>query len=825
MPLIGYSFGARLGGAAVQVRFMPRVVSRGDHDRLTENPHEWKRVMTQTRFVATAAVATCLLLVASCGGGGGGGPGPGSVLDRPPTDTKPPPDPPSPSAAEFLDTPRFITHQPLVLEQIGAHHAYARGLTGKGIRIGIDDSIVDYTQSAEFDGRVALTAADGADLAYNRPDGNEYFSDVDNCRLAGTCTIWEGDSGGDPEAVNNWVRRIVDDDGWPLRDDSVFIRDDHYSEFDTLERLFRWKEVPTPYGEGAHGTIVASVAAGKNLGVAPAATIIPIAQNLTDDQRTDALADAAVRQAIALLSPADRTQMDQQLASDLRNEYAKFDIINRSYGTAIFDPQEVSSAVDSELRWYRRNMPRYLDALLQVDRAADEKTIVVYAAGNEGEPWSNLGADLPYHIPELRGHSLAVAATDPKTGAIATYSNRCGRLPSDWNAARYGPHYCLAAPGTVRGLVPNENSPGQGDIEGEIHGTSVAAPMVSGALALMMEHFRGMRGNSQIVKRMLDTADRSGRYADLEVYGAGHLDLEAALAPVGALSVGQSAQAIHSTTLQTPVAFGSVASRAASLEVAAFDQQDFPFWVPISTLISSRPNSRSRIPEIDATSAEPATGLDVLGLRWTPLANPRKSGLAADQNWVTGFNPTSASLAHQPLDGGWGYGLSVDADSYLGARSSGAFGSDLSSGMIWTSHNLSQDLPNGWTLEAAGTLALSIPAYERDAIFQASPSVLSAFSMQVGTPETQLAVEQPLRAETGTGTFRVENGWIENGRRLHDEHRVSLSPDAREMRMTLRHEADAAGGRIALEVGGALNADHIPGESEANVGLAWRFLW
>ena len=426
--------------------------------------------MPQARFVATAAVATCLLLVASCGGGGGGGPGPGSVLDRPPTGSTPPS-----NAADLLNTPRFTTHQPLVLEQIGAHHAYARGLTGSGIRIGIDDTIVDYTQHAEFEGRIALTAADGADLAYNRPDGNEYFSDVGNCQLARTCDIWEGDSAGDPEAVNNWMQQIVDEDGWPVRDDSVFIRDDHYSESDALERLFRWKEVPTPYGEvGSHGTIVASVAAGKNLGVAPAATIIPIAQNLTDDQRTDALADAAVRQAIALLSSADRTQLDQQFASNQRNEYAKFDIINRSYGTAIFDPEVVSSAIDSELRWYRQYMPRYLDALLQVDRTADEKTILVYAAGNEREPWSNLGADLPYHIPELRGHSLAVAATDPQTGAIATYSNRCGRLPSDWNAARHGPHYCLAAPGTIRGLIPNRNSPGQGDVGDGISGTSVA---------------------------------------------------------------------------------------------------------------------------------------------------------------------------------------------------------------------------------------------------------------------------------------------------------------------------------------------------------------
>ena len=785
--------------------------------------------MTQTRFVATTAVATCLLLVVSCGGGGGGGPGPGPILDTPPTDSEPiTPDPPASNAAALLNTPRFTTHQPLVLEQIGTHHAYARGLSGRGIRIGIDDTIVDYTQRVEFGSRVKLRAADGADLAYDRPDGNEYFSDVDNCQFARTCDIWSGDRAGDPEAVNNWVRQIVSEDGWPTRDDSVFIRDDYYSEFDALERLFRWKEVPTPYGvTGSHGTIVASVAAGENLGVAPEATIIPIAQNLTDDQRADALANDALRFAIAALPTANRRLLDNELANAQRNDYSKFDIINRSYGVALFDPEVVSSAVDSELRWYRRYLPRYLDALLQVDRPAAERAILVYAAGNDGEPWSGLGADLPYWIPELRGHSLAVAATDPQTGGIADYSNRCGSLPADWNSARHGPHYCLAAPGTVRGLVPNQNSPGQGSLEGGLQGTSFAAPMVSGALALMMEHFRGTRGNTQIAKRMLDTADRNGRYADLETYGAGHLDLEAALAPVGALNAGQAAHALQSTTLQTPAAFGSVASRAATLELAAFDQQGFPFWVPVSTLISNQRNPRSPIPEFDATEgvAEPATGLDVLGLHWMPVGDTRKRTLAADRKWVAGFGPTSASLAFRPTDGGWGFGLSADGDSYLGTRSSGAFGSDLRSSMVWTSHSLQQDLGDGWKLETTGTLALSIPSYERDAIFQASPSVLSAFSMRVGTRDTQFTVGQPLRAESGTGTFRVENGWIENGRRLYDEYRVSLRPDAREMRMTLRHERAAVGGRVALEIGGALNSGHIPREHEANIGFAYRFLW
>ena len=104
------------------------------------------------------------LLLAACGGGGGGTTGSAPVDPSP---TQPPSRPPSPTTdpAHHLGTARFTTHQPNVLEQIGAHHAYALGLSGRGVRIGIEDTIVDYTQRGEFGNRVRLRDADGAVLS------------------------------------------------------------------------------------------------------------------------------------------------------------------------------------------------------------------------------------------------------------------------------------------------------------------------------------------------------------------------------------------------------------------------------------------------------------------------------------------------------------------------------------------------------------------------------------------------------------------------------------------------------------------------------------
>lgn len=145
--------------------------------------------------------------------------------------------------------------------------------------------------------------------------------------------------------------------------------------------------------------------------------------------------------------------------------------------------------------------------------------------------------------------------------------------------------------------------------------------------------------------------------------------------------------------------------------------------------------------------------------------------------------------------------------------------------MIWASRAFERILLDKWTFDAKTTLALSLPHYEQDAVFQATASVLSALSMRVGTESTGLTIEQPLRAESGTGMFRVENGRMNSGRRLFDVYRVPLSPDGRELRLTLRHDRDALGGIIAIEVGGAYNSGHVPGDHVTNVGIAYRTTW
>jgi len=250
----------------------------------------------------------------------------------------------------------------------------------------------------------------------------------------------------------------------------------------------------------------------------------------------------------------------------------------------------------------RANLDATIAALAQT--GASEKTVFVHAAGNaHGDPCNpndfptntdlcvgrdvnarsvEILAGLPAKISELRGHMIAVVAVAPDSDGdyeIASFSNRCGI------AARW----CIAAPGqSIRlayfGPDPNDNSPGARGAYTGI-GTSYAAPMVTGALAVMKHYFRNQLSNTALVSRLLETANDRGRYTDSATYGHGLLDLGAALTPQGTqrVALGNRVRGpgvdLSGTGLALGGALGDGLARAlAGQEIAAFDALGAPFW-------------------------------------------------------------------------------------------------------------------------------------------------------------------------------------------------------------------------------------------------------
>ena len=290
-------------------------------------------------------------------------------------------------------------------------------------------------------------------------------------------------------------------------------------------------------GGYSHGTAVTSIMAAQPngvgfLGVAWGATYkvftVPIGDHIPDDderRRTFDWDDAY--QAV--------------LASGV-------DIVNASYG---FTGTFVENYTVDQLR-----APGRLGSSFEViaQRGMADPAIFVWIAGNDhGDPCddgdencfadsaSSTGfsyratspgpeAGAVARLPELRGHNVVTVAVG-RDGSIADFSNRCG-IAGPW---------CIAAPGAgITAALFDDVTPSANSFRVLLNaqGTSLAAPMVSGGLALMKHFFRDQLSNRELLTRLFATANKTGIYApdrsdgSSSIYGQGMMDLGAAVSPV-----------------------------------------------------------------------------------------------------------------------------------------------------------------------------------------------------------------------------------------------------------------------------------------------------
>lgn len=347
-------------------------------------------------------------------------------------------------------------------------------------------------------------------------------------------------------------------------------------------------------------------------------------------------------------TPEELEQFVRQLEEHVAQSEAEFE---RKLALAFDALNPRVTAVNASLGYFgnienftaedlRVRFPNVIRSIAQEDVSASARSIYVWAAGNSrGEITADgsidsassveIVAGLPVRLPELRGHSLAVVATD-REGRIADFSNLCG-IAQD---------FCLAAPGVgVTGPVPAFYCPtdtAECFAVIEESGTSAAAPFVTGGIALLAQHYRNQLGGDEIVARLLDSADKTGIYADADTYGQGFLDLDAATRPIGQtrLLVGESLFGASAPTsdsmLRQGAAFGDALTRGlAAKEVAVFDEAAAPFFNMLDDYL--RPDVAALV------------GIEE---RFYTLGNERRSALWRRHNVDTRIRLTRASTRY-----------------------------------------------------------------------------------------------------------------------------------------------------------------------------------
>ncbi len=582
-------------------------------------------------------------------------------------------------------------------------------------------------------------------------------------------------------------------------------------------------------------------------------------------------------------------------------------IVNHSFG--------LSGGIDFfDLALVRAKLPLTAAAFAQAEVPDADKKILVWAAGNAHCPDAARGcrrlpdgsaprstspeilSGLGVAFPELQSHVLAVVALD-QDGGIASYSNRCGNARS----------FCLAAPGTsiISAGFNNQGNPPPDllTIYTAPSGTSFAAPIVSGSLALLRHYFRNpdnsyQLGNTELVRRLLATANKEGIYADAEIYGQGLVDLDAATAPVGSLMTGMLGAADSRPLADSRVALSgqaygaSLQSRLAALPIVGFDALDAPF-APANAAWITRPTRQAggraglhaptratarmslRSPQLSLTLdhdggiydarltakdwwfAYRQHGGQALGLAAQPLAQLGGQTAAAHfsdalafsapyLSWVRdgagfgwaralgggrrlGFALThgSAWFAEQPEVGGkrglgalfeyrlrpdWSLqaGVLREADGFLGARPSGAFGTARSAtAFVGFNRAWAVRRQPRWRMLASAYLGHTRPQIERAGfLYGASDIFSSAFSLGAARASMWRAddwfgvrLSQPLRTERGSAKLRVAVGRDKNRQVLYQDYEVDLTPSGRNLQAELAYRVPLAGGAIKANLG------------------------
>ena len=593
-----------------------------------------------------------------------------------------------------------------------------------------------------------------------------------------------------------------------------------------------------------------------------------------------------------LYQPVDSSLPQAMWTYDRNNPRPGF-VINMSFGL----PYGIDSYTRADVR---ANRDRTANLFAQAHRDAADRTILVWSAGNQNNrryaprpgaaqgqlvdatsPTLNTALGVHFDLP----HVLVVVSVQ-QNGIIASSSNRCGSAKA----------FCIAAPG-VDLIAPQRGEGESSSLGGTTYqtnayrtfsGTSAAAPVVTGALAVMRSFFRNpgdgtpALGNTELVARLLATADRADRrgegrgdYSDSDTYGHGLVDLDAATRPAGMLMTsmnggGESAGDISLSTVGG--AFGNgIAETLGGATVALFDQLNAPFFTTAGQWLR-RPGGRNGA--LGGGTADSGDGHATFTLAaagdW--LQHARFTVDNGDSGWWTGWNGVEngapwldlvgdgpgggfasggfavavqhgAPLAEgRPVDAAWRDGTAItmhwralrlgllrEAEGVLGARPGGAMGR-ASATTAFAGAGWNWRLGR-WHGAAAAHLGATSPQTTPGLLQNVSHLTSDAYTLSAArrglfqsADTLTLSLAQPLRVRAGRAAFRLPAGRTRYGQIIHQTHDISLKPAGRAVELKAAWRGRLGAGN---GVGLTLTATRQPNhDARAELGReAWVGFW
>lgn len=488
----------------------------------------------------------------------------------------------------------------------------------------------------------------------------------------------------------------------------------------------------------------------------------------------------------------------------------------------------------------------YLDAL----RSYTRDGVVVFAADNlRTAAQSSIMEALPLFAPELEAGWLSVIS------GVPTYDNE--RILS---AARVSApcaqtaRWCLAADGTWMAALADNAASYSTD---PVIGTSFAAPVVSGAMALLAQAFPNLTPHD-LRARLIATADNgfegfnatgrlevipgSGFFHDYSAeWGHGFVDVRAALLPIGTPVARMADGTVHSVA-QPLIAGGGAAGDAVARSLSAVpvmvtDLLGGDFTMPGQALAAPAPVApvAERLwPAMFGAASRSglirAYGGGEMSLRQgsveLALLGPEASGGAG----MAGAAPAMAAAIGQSLEAAGGelfIGLNIARDDGTLMPGIGGDASTLAALEL----AFTRDVGQGGFIELGGTFGVS-PGGSGAGMSDRSDLRFNAFRIEAGQKNVlrqgdrlSLGLSMPVAITAGGAEIALPVGRSASGI-VHRSIGIDYAPQDREIDLSITYGTPfGPGGELFVGAIHAFNHGHVAGaqDTAALVGFRMAF--
>lgn len=369
--------------------------------------------------------------------------------------------------------------------------------------------------------------------------------------------------------------------------------------------------------------------------------------------------------------------------------------------------------------------------------ALGDEQVLVKAAGNSGYVYSAgmnqmaTATDANGNL-ILDGQMIIVGNWDQNNNKINGSSNKAGTVCATMqngvciDAAQIKDYYIMA-----NGTAITSTAENGGYVT--LSGTSMAAPVVTGAIAVLHQMWPHMKGK-HLVQLVLVTGNKDIAGYDENVHGQGLLDMDRATRPVGATGIpttGRTNGGVSAVAGGANVAGVAASQMQALTSVMVLDSFERDFYIDLGDMTQ----------DIDTRTASVAEQMGAVNY-FAGYMNP-------DQHVAVPFTVTENSNIE--------VGVGKSDDHYLGNSFSGTLGTTVDSNTVYANYNYT----NGGFYAQAGVGYTDVNFDMTNSMMVNAENVISTTATagyEFAPTEGHtlgFAVSQPVTVESAKFTYRV----------------------------------------------------------------------